>query len=204
MNWTMPYPWRSRSDSVRRINMSSEPGNESFFCALRPIPRILSLRRRYARVKFRLASPRAARRFRGAHARRMRIAMARAAAVDNGLRPISTGVKLSERSVQVVGKPEVILRPDLSGGQVVNVFLYCVGLSQTDDPLPKRPKTLLAILQSLRLGGRQRGFDVGCSIPVHQGIPIRTERCRCHCFITFKLHDSVTFRAFAKRQKWRD
>src|SRR5712692_10005677 len=46
MNWTMPYPWRSRSDSVRRINMSSEPGNESFFCALRPIPRILSLPRR--------------------------------------------------------------------------------------------------------------------------------------------------------------
>src|SRR5882762_6532095 len=46
MNWTMPYPWSSRSDSVRRINMSSEPGNESFFCALRPIPRILSLRRR--------------------------------------------------------------------------------------------------------------------------------------------------------------
>src|SRR6266513_5372878 len=46
MKWTMPYPWRSRRDSVRRINMSSEPGNESFFCALRPIPRILSLRRR--------------------------------------------------------------------------------------------------------------------------------------------------------------
>ena len=46
MNWTMPYPWRSRRDSVRRINMSSEPGNESFVCALRPIPRILSLRRR--------------------------------------------------------------------------------------------------------------------------------------------------------------
>src|SRR5580700_3983861 len=46
MNWTMPYPWRSRSESVRRINMSSEPGNESFFSALRPIPRILSLRRR--------------------------------------------------------------------------------------------------------------------------------------------------------------
>src|SRR5437660_3138916 len=77
MNWTMPYPWRSRSDSVRRINMSSEPGNESFFCALRPIPRILSLRWRDARVKFRLASPRAARRSRGAHAHRMRIARAR-------------------------------------------------------------------------------------------------------------------------------
>src|SRR5215472_8799598 len=43
MNWTIPYPCRSRRDSVRRINMSSEPGNESFFCALRPIPRILSL-----------------------------------------------------------------------------------------------------------------------------------------------------------------
>src|SRR3979411_1940026 len=42
----MPYPWRSRRDSVRRINMSSDPGNESFFCALRPIPRILSLRQR--------------------------------------------------------------------------------------------------------------------------------------------------------------
>lgn len=42
----MPYPWRSRRDSVRKINMSSEPGNELFFCALRPILRILSLRRR--------------------------------------------------------------------------------------------------------------------------------------------------------------
>src|SRR5215472_2921765 len=46
MNWTMPYPWRSPRDSVRKINMSSEPGNESFFFALRPIPRILSLQRR--------------------------------------------------------------------------------------------------------------------------------------------------------------
>src|SRR5262245_23331687 len=52
MNWTMPYPWRSRTDSVRRINMSREPGNESFFCALRPIPRILSLRRCDDGVKF--------------------------------------------------------------------------------------------------------------------------------------------------------
>src|SRR5215469_9232729 len=59
MNWTMPYPCRSRSDSVRRINMSSEPGNESFFCALRPIPRILSLRDEITRVKFEVASPRA-------------------------------------------------------------------------------------------------------------------------------------------------
>ena len=52
MNWTIPYPCRSRSDSVRRINMSSEPGNESFFCALRPIPRILSLQRQITRIKF--------------------------------------------------------------------------------------------------------------------------------------------------------
>jgi hypothetical protein len=114
MNWTMPYPWRSRRDSVRRINMSSEPGNESFFCALRPIPRILSLRRRDYASQVRLANLskssrktaavsnaprreiassfavsgrasaavalRAARRFPGAHARRMRIAMARVAA----------------------------------------------------------------------------------------------------------------------------
>src|SRR6185437_1710236 len=43
MNWTMPYPWRSRRESVRRISMSSEPGKESFFCGLRPMPRILSL-----------------------------------------------------------------------------------------------------------------------------------------------------------------
>jgi hypothetical protein len=53
----MPYPCRSRSDSVRRINMSSEPGKESFFCALRPIPRILSLQGEIMRVKFEVASP---------------------------------------------------------------------------------------------------------------------------------------------------
>src|ERR1043166_1389615 len=51
MNWTMPYPWRSRSDSVWRINMSSEPGNESFFCALRPILRILRIQDEITRVK---------------------------------------------------------------------------------------------------------------------------------------------------------
>ena len=57
MNWTMPYPWRSRSDSVRRINMSSGPGNESFFCALRPIPRILSLRRRDCASQVQIGEP---------------------------------------------------------------------------------------------------------------------------------------------------
>src|SRR5580692_2630804 len=57
MNWTIPYPWRLRSESVRRINMSSEPGSESFFSALRPIPRILSLRRRDDRVKSHIGGP---------------------------------------------------------------------------------------------------------------------------------------------------
>src|SRR6266404_4320456 len=82
MNWTMPYPWRSRSDSVRRINMSSEPGNESFFCALRPIPRILSLRRRDYASQVQIGEPSRRKTIRGAHARRMRIAYARVAAVD--------------------------------------------------------------------------------------------------------------------------
>src|SRR5215471_4180730 len=37
--------------------MSSEPGSESFFCGLRPIPRILSLGRRGHAVKLRIANP---------------------------------------------------------------------------------------------------------------------------------------------------
>src|SRR5580658_5343540 len=57
MNWTTPYPWRSRRDSVRRINMSSEPGNESFFFALRPIPRILSLHARLVARQVRDVDP---------------------------------------------------------------------------------------------------------------------------------------------------
>src|SRR5258705_11910251 len=68
MNWTMPYPWRSRSDSVRRINMSSEPGNESFFCALRPIPRILSLRRRDYPSQVQIGEPSRRKTISGAHA----------------------------------------------------------------------------------------------------------------------------------------
>src|SRR5260370_18715677 len=57
MKRTMPQPWRSRRDRVRRINMSSEPGNESFFCALRPIPRILSLRRREYASQIQIGEP---------------------------------------------------------------------------------------------------------------------------------------------------
>jgi hypothetical protein len=46
----------------------------------------------------------------------------------------------------MVGKPEVILRRDLFGGQVV-VFLYCVGLSEmTHDQKGRR---LFFAIQSL-------------------------------------------------------
>src|SRR5712692_5948098 len=94
MNCTMPYPWRSRSDSVRRINMSSEPGNESFFCALRPIPRILSLRQRDYASQVQIGEPSRRRMVRGAHVRRMRIAMARVAAVDKeATSDLNAGVK---------------------------------------------------------------------------------------------------------------
>src|SRR5260370_35121858 len=37
--------------------MSSDPGNESFFCALRPIPRILSLRRRDCASQVQIGEP---------------------------------------------------------------------------------------------------------------------------------------------------
>src|SRR3979490_2630122 len=106
MNWTMPYPWRSRSDSVRRINMSSEPGNESFFCAWRPIPRILSLRRRDYASQVQIGEPSRRKMVRGAHARGMR--MARVAAVDQQATSDLNWRKGSERSCEVVGKPEVI------------------------------------------------------------------------------------------------
>src|SRR5580704_4443238 len=82
MDWTTPYPWRSRSDSVRRINMSSEPGSESFFSALRPIPRILSLQRRDCASQVQIGAPSHGRWF-GLLTRGMRIARARVAAVDS-------------------------------------------------------------------------------------------------------------------------
>jgi hypothetical protein len=60
MNWTMPYPWRSRSDSVRRINISREPGNEIvLLCLAPPYQEFLAYNDEIARVKFRLARPRA-------------------------------------------------------------------------------------------------------------------------------------------------
>jgi len=101
----MPYPWRSRSDSVRRINMSSEPGNESFLCALRPIPRILSLRRRDYASQVQIGEP----------SRRKKISGCSRAADANHYggrcrcRQRTTsdlnGRKASERSVRVVGNP---------------------------------------------------------------------------------------------------
>ena len=88
--------------------MSSEPGNESFFCALRPIQRILSLRRSdYAsQVPVDGASRRNT--IRGAHALPMRIAMARVPAVDNSLRPIPTSVKRQSARPSGSANSEVI------------------------------------------------------------------------------------------------
>src|SRR5207237_3447857 len=88
MNWTMPYPWRSRRDSVRRISMYSEPGNESFFCALRPIPRILSLSRRDYMSQVRIGEPSRGKTISGWYRARMRIGMVRVHAVYNRLRRI--------------------------------------------------------------------------------------------------------------------
>ena len=124
MNWTMPYPWRLRSDSVRRINMSSEPGNESFFCALRPIPRILSLRRRDYASQVQIGEP--SRRktisgvLTGAGCESLWRALPRSTI---GLGPISTGVKLSERSVRVVGYAGPTARSRLSRNSRV-AFLH--------------------------------------------------------------------------------
>src|SRR6185437_13228917 len=118
MNWTMPYPWRSRRDSVRRINMSSEPGNESFFCALRPIPRILSLRRRDYASQVQIGEP----------SRRMRIAMARLAAVDNRLATsISTGLK--RQSVRASGgQPELNQLDEKSPYRSSGIGVYRSGM----------------------------------------------------------------------------
>src|ERR1700694_5389294 len=67
------------------------------------------------RIKLRFVNPRAARRFRGAHARRMRIAMARVAAVDQQATADLNWRKGSERSCEVVGKPASLTR----------AFLHC-------------------------------------------------------------------------------
>ena len=48
------------------------------------------------------------------------------------LRPCTTDISSPAINERIVGKPEVILGPDLFGGQVVNALLYCVGLSETD------------------------------------------------------------------------
>src|SRR5207302_8003782 len=105
MNWTMPYPWRSRRESVRRINMSSDPGNESFFCALRPIPRILSLRLRDYASQVQIGEPSRRKMVRGAAARRMRIATARVAAVDKeATSGLNAGVK-----VRALGRRHLII-----------------------------------------------------------------------------------------------
>src|SRR5690349_10727392 len=88
--------------------MSSEPGNESFFCALRPIPRILSLRWRiYAsQVQIGESSPRktisGCSRAPDAHHYGARYRYRQRATSDLNWR------EASERSVPVDGKTEVI------------------------------------------------------------------------------------------------
>ncbi|HSU33236.1 MAG TPA: hypothetical protein VLJ11_18565, partial [Bryobacteraceae bacterium] len=81
-----------------RINMSSEPGNESFFCALRPMPRILSLRRRDYASQVQVGEPSRRKVVQGAHARRMR--MARVAAVDQQATSDLNWRKGSQRSCE--------------------------------------------------------------------------------------------------------
>src|SRR5260370_42365152 len=51
-------------------------------------------------------------------------------------------VAVGRESGRIVGKPEVILGPDLFGGQVVSALLYCLGSWETD-PLPLVWKSLL-------------------------------------------------------------
>src|SRR2546422_6362483 len=108
MNWTMPYPWRSRSDSVRRINMSSEPGNESFFCALRPIPRILSLQRRDYASQVQIVKPRPRDDSVCSRALDANRYGASCRCQQRGFVRSQRRRKASERSVRVVGKQEVI------------------------------------------------------------------------------------------------
>src|SRR5690348_13432042 len=64
-----------------------------------PYQEFLAYGNEVTRVKFRLASPRAARRFRGAHARRMR--MAHVAAVDQQATPDLNWRKGSEQVVAI-------------------------------------------------------------------------------------------------------
>src|SRR3984893_13873314 len=72
--------------------MSSEPGNESFFCALRPIPRILSLRRRDETNQVKICKPSAPQDDFGVLMRAGGEWRALPLST-NRLRPISTGVK---------------------------------------------------------------------------------------------------------------
>jgi hypothetical protein len=51
-----------------------------------------------------------------------------------GLVPTDALVLTGLAFFRVVGYSEVVLGPDLFGGQVVNALSYCVGLSETDPP----------------------------------------------------------------------
>jgi hypothetical protein len=53
---------------------------------------------------------------------------------ENGLVPRNAIVLTGLATIQVVGKPEVVLGTDMFDGQVVNALLNCFGLSKTDPP----------------------------------------------------------------------
>src|SRR5215471_16961874 len=89
--------------------MSSEPGNESFFCALRPIPRILSLRRRCYAGQVQVRRALAPQNDFGVLTRRMRIAIGVCSCRSTGYVRSQLEQKASERSVRV-GKTEVRFR----------------------------------------------------------------------------------------------
>src|SRR6516162_3009640 len=70
--------------AVRSINMSSEPGNESFFGALRSIPRILSLQRRDETNQVKIGKPSRRRTISGCSCAPVANRYGGVAAVDNG------------------------------------------------------------------------------------------------------------------------
>jgi hypothetical protein len=102
--------------------MSSEPGNESFFCALRPIPRILSLRRQDYASQVQIGEPSRHKTIsacsRAPHANQYgaRCRCRQRATSDLNWR------KASERSVPVVGKTEVRAQQPCSVERLAPIF----------------------------------------------------------------------------------
>ena len=87
-------------------NMSSEPGNESFFCALRPTPRILSSQRLNYASQVQIGEPSSRKTISGCHAHQMRMPMARVAARPKQATSDLNWRKASERSVRVATRKQ--------------------------------------------------------------------------------------------------